>query len=354
MPRLFSGCGAALAAALLYAPVQAMAGGDYDTWSLQHENDIFFHTDRDYTSGQAVGWTSKPQSGLAQWIADFERDLPVYADDAQKKDANQEEVRIAASLGQYIYTSSDISQVNPPLDDHPYGGFLFASAGLLVKTCHPHGTVDSFWTPQTRLEQFNIQIGVTGSPSLAEEAQNWIHRIKPGNTEARGWHTQIGTEPGLVITYERAWRYEEELGSGFSFQMDPHVGGAVGNIFTYANTGGMLRLGYNVPDDFGPVRLNPNLPGASYFEKKTEDDWGWYIFAGVDNRLVVRNIFLDGNTWMHSRHVDKNPFVTDLQYGAAVTILGVRVTYTHIYRTQEFKTQRGADRFGAINISFRT
>ena len=37
----------------------------------------------------------------------------------------------------------------------------------------------------------------------------------------------------------------------------------------------------------------------------------------------------------------------------AVVFPGVRITYTHVFRTREFKGQRRADRFGAVSLSIR-
>ncbi len=331
---------------------------DYDTLAIHFEDDIFYRTDHDYTSGQSLSWTTKNQScsekavaDVARWI--LKRTGHIVEGQDSTRDNAIDEARAAFSVGQYIYTPTDITVANPPLGEHPYGGFLYLSAGLLIQdtvTEHP-----SFWDTAGRLEQFNVQLGVTGPPSLARNAMVFIHSIVPDEVQPKGWDTQIKTEPGLVITYERTWRHvwNDDLPFGLTLQADPHAGGAVGNIFTYANVGGMVRLGYNVPDDFGPVRQNPALPGSSYFGIRDENDWGWYAFAGIDTRYMARNIFLDGNTWTDSRSVNRNPFVTDIQWGAAVTFRGVRITYSHVYRTQEFTTQRGPDQFGGISLAFR-
>ncbi len=348
-----------LATVAIAFPAVAADTSDYQTFAIHFEDDIFYHTDRDYTSGQTLAWTTKStdkveqKKGLEDDIARLERRIlrhtaPDTADDeAQHQDAITSS-RAAFSLGQYIYTPTDITVANPPPGEHPYGGFLYVSAGLLVQT--PLST--SFWGAGEQLEQFNVQLGVTGPLSLAHNAMTFVHSVVPNEITPKGWDTQIKTEPGLVVTYERAWRRTVHLDDNHQLQIDPHLGGAVGNIFTYANAGGMLRFGYHVPNDFGPVRLNPALPGSSYFGGD-EGKWGWYVFAGVDTRFVARNIFLDGNTWATSRSVDKNPFVTDVQWGAALTIGGFRITYSHVYRTQEFKTQRGPDQFGAVSVAFR-
>jgi hypothetical protein len=111
----------------------------------------------------------------------------------------------------------------------------------------------------------------------------------------------------------------------------------------------MARIGYDLPDDYGPVRIEPSLPGSNFFAPASA--FGWYLFAGFDARAVGRNIFLDGNSFESSRRVAKIPFVGDGQLGAALTFDRFRLTYTHVFRTKEFRTQPHSDQFGAINLS---
>src|SRR3546814_8870959 len=98
----------------------------------------------------------------------------------------------------------------------------------------------------------------------------------------------------------------------------PHLGAALGNVYTYGAGGLTLRFGEDLPDDYGPPRIRPALPGSDYF--RPTDDFGWYFFAGAEGRIVARNIFLDGNTFKDSHSVDKRPLVADLQAGIAVNL----------------------------------
>lgn len=300
------------------------------------ENDVFYRTDRDYTNGVQLAWTS-PILADDDWAVGLADKLPFFS--------HALEVRKTYALGQDIFTPSNIALKNPPLDDHPYAGFLYGAVGVLGKTGGPDNTV-------SRLDQLQLQIGVVGPWSLAEETQKFVHSLINA-TDPQGWHTQLHNEPGLVLTYERSWRLRWKLPGDLEMQADPHLGGALGNVYTFANAGAMARVGFALPDDFGPERVDPGLPGSYYFEPRKEGALGAYLFAGVDGRAVARNIFLDGNTWQASRHVDKNDFVGDLEYGAAVAWGRFRLTYTHVFRTREFKTQHGADQFGAVSLSVR-
>ena len=113
----------------------------------------------------------------------------------------------------------------------------------------------------------------------------------------------------------------------------------------------MARFGINLPKDYGPMRIQPSLPGSDYFEPTA--GFGAYVFAGVDGRAVARNLFLDGNTFESSRSVQKMNLVGDLTFGAAVTFDSFRLAFTRVIRSREYKTQPQQDQFGAVDLTFR-
>jgi len=77
-----------------------------------------------------------------------------------------------------------------------------------------------------------------------------------------------------------------------------------------------------------------------------------YILGAVDNRLVLRDIFLDGNTFTDSHSVDKKTFVADLATGIAFNYGRFMITATQILRTREFESQDKTHNFGAISASW--
>ena len=63
-------------------------------------------------------------------------------------------------------------------------------------------------------------------------------------------------------------------------------------------------------------------------------------------------LFLDGNTWRDSRSVDHRPFVADFEVGAAVFWQNIRLSYTQVWRTKEFVSQRERFTFGSVSLAF--
>ena len=317
---------------LLLAPTAAFAAekAEKGILSLVLENDLFYNTDRNYTNGVRVSWLSA-EDKTPEWVLRLADKFPLFP--------VGKAVRASYAVGQNMYTPEDITLRDPPLDDRPYGGWLYGSVGLIAETGQ-------------RLDQLELTVGMVGPASLAEQTQKRVHSFVNAD-EPRGLDTQLKNEPGFILAYSCSWRslVAESL-LGIPFDLTPHAGGALGNIFTYANAGLMLRYGKNLPLDYGPPRIQPSVPGSGFFIPR--HGFGWYLFAGIEGRAVARNIFLDGNTFRDSRNVDKEPLVGDLQFGIAITWRNLRLGYTHVLRTREFKGQGDRrDDFGALSLSLQ-
>lgn len=121
---------------------------------------------------------------------------------------------------------------------------------------------------------------------------------------------------------------------------------------THAGLGATFRIGAGLPDrDFGPPRIRPSVPGSDFFTR--EKKIGWYLFGGGEGRAVMRNIFLDGNTFRDSPSVDKNNFVFDLQGGAALSYDRARLVFTTVLRSPEQEGDEELDLFGALTLGVR-
>jgi len=297
------------------------------SFSILFENDIFYNSDHDYTNGVEFAYTTAPDD-TPDWAARATRAL--FHDEG--------DVRARYAFGQDIFTPNDLALTNPPLTDRPYAGFLYGALGLVEDT-------------GSDLDQLQFTLGVVGPASLAEESQKMVHAIF-NDRKPMGWSTQLRDEPGLIIEYNRSVKLIKPRSFlGAVFDIEPNYGAALGNVYDYVDAGAMARVGFNLPKDYGPMRIQPSLPGSDYFEPTS--GLGAYVFAGVDGRAIARNLFLDGNSFENSRSVDKMNLVGDLVLGAAVTFDSFRLAFTHDIRTREYKTQPAADQFGAVDLTFR-
>jgi lipid A 3-O-deacylase len=324
---------AAAALVVLAAVAQARAEDrrppdDRGTFSLLIENDALYDSDRHYTNGLKASWLSS--ENIPTWLRDVGDFLPFFQPGSRR--------RYGISVGQSIYTPENKETSALVTDDRPYAGWLYAGFAM---------TADS----GNQLDTFELNLGVVGPHAQGEWLQNNIHRAI-GSDNANGWDNQLDDEFGAVLYYEHKWRgLLEASRGGFGVDVMPHVGGALGNVYTYAAAGATLRFGQDLPADYGPPRVRPALAGTGFFNPSA--GFGWYLFAGAEGRAVARDIFLDGNTLGGSHSVDKEPFVADLQAGLAITIKAVRLAFTQVYRTREFDGQSGPNTFGAFSISVR-
>ena len=311
-------------------PALAEHGGD-DTSILtfQFENDFFGGSDGQFSHGTRIAWMS-PENHVPEWAIRFADWVPRF-DVARSK-------RIVYSLGQSMFTPNDLERSDLIVGDRPYAGWLYGGLGLVSVGDHS-------------LDNLEINVGVIGPASFAEQTQKAWHELFDFR-RPEGWDNQLHNEPGIQFNFERKWRAWETFSvDRIGGDITPHMGIGLGNVLTQGAVGVTLRLGEGLPNDYGPPRIRPSLPGSDYFVSR--GNFGWYLFVGAEGRAIARNIFLDGNTFRDSHSVDKKNFVADFQAGLVVFIGGARIAYTHVLRTKEFDAQDKPGQFGALSVSFR-
>lgn len=312
------------------------------TLILTEENDFFAGTDEQYTNGMKLTWISGDLKKYAEderlpgFVLPYLRALPFVNEPGQQ-------YNVALSLGQNMYVPRNTQTEAPQPDDRPYAGWSYLSLALHAKTA-------------TQLDSFETSIGVVGPSALAGQTQNNYHTLM-GFKRVEGWRNQIHDEPGLMLSWQRTLRAQRiDLGRDVAWDVLPHARVTVGNVQTHAAAGFETRLGYLLPWDFGTSLIQP---GGGVSAPADPDDprlradtaFGLHLFAGAEGRAVARNIFLDGNTWEHSPHVPKKPLVADLMAGIGVVLGQAKLTYTHVYRTEEFDGQKGPQMFGSVSLS---
>ncbi|MBN8888727.1 MAG: hypothetical protein BGP12_14030 [Rhodospirillales bacterium 70-18] len=298
-------------------------------WTLQGENASISTaklTDRFYTNGVRVGWTSGvgevpdflQRMGRALWFGGDQR--------------------ISFDLTQQIYTPANTSTAASLPGDRPYAGVLMANFSLMQDT------------PTTR-SSMTLGLGVVGPAALGEEVQNNFHDLI-GQKRINGWSSQLHNEPLLQITSERVWRVKTGHVAGLETEALPSLTAAVGNLRVYGQTGVVFRIGEGLESDFGPARLRPGLTGGDAYTPTRP--FAWYIFAGAGGQAVAHDITLDGNTWRTSPNVKRELFVGEVQAGFAIMYHGVRLTYTHVIQTEQYHHQPGGlHQFGSLAASVR-
>ena len=321
------------------------------TFSFGFENDLFADTDRFYTNGIKLNWISpelqwfedldwiKNNSFLSGTLKQMISLLP-YSDDPNRQR------HFSFSVGQKMFTPENISSPNVVSTDRPYAGWLYGDIAFHSKN-------------KRRLDTFGIQMGLVGDISLAETAQDFIHSLR-NIDKANGWDNQLEIEPGLALIYDQKRRVirRTDIFNSFGFDTIIHLGGAVGNVFTNLGGGGEFRIGWNIPTDFGSALIRPagntNAPTDSQDPRylSGKDAFSFYFFTAANGRLVLRDIFLDGNTFTDSHSVDKRTLVGEFILGSSFVFKNLKVSYAQVFRSKEFDLQKSGQNFGSISISY--
>jgi lipid A 3-O-deacylase len=312
------------------------------TLGLYMENDLFAGTDRYYTSGVKLSWSSPDLARLedtpysSPFLPLFNL-LPFIQDDHYQKN-------LIFALGQNIYTPDKTEIASLIENDRPYAGWLYIGFGVVWKTAQVRNSLI-------------LNLGVVGPYSYAQETQRLVHELRDID-QPQGWDNQLNNEFGAVLVYNRTHRWPSIVRrSGLNFEFLPHYGAAIGNVHTYANLGAEVRFGLNLPDDFGTAAIGPSASTSTPVDgaqgaDRSPFDLGLHLFARCDGRAVGQNIFLDGNTFSNSHSVDRELFVADLSIGVAMNLKNTKLAYAFVYRTKEFKGQEHGQIFGTVSLNW--
>ena len=306
----------------LALPLAAAAEGPRFT-TVTVENDFFAGYDRHYTNGIQAAFVVKNDE-----LPAAVRDLPPFRWNASRD--------VVLAVGQRIYTPSDTEVESTIPGERPYAGWLYGLAD--VRTQIGNGIVD----------HLTVTVGIVGPAALGRQTQNGFHRLV-GKPEARGWDGQLRSEPTLTVSYERTW-LGVARGSfdGRPWDVSTRAGATLGNAYTYANVGTVVRYGSHLPNDVPVTHISLGPPRDGYRGTTTA---GWYVFGGLDARAVGYNLFIDGNSFRNGPSAERKPFNYDLQFGLVAVWPAARVAFTIVRRTKEFDAQQGDDRFGQLAVS---
>ena len=310
-------------------------------YNFRLENDVFNSTDSGYTSGVNFSWVSANLQNylsdpcLPHWVRQFNQ----LFESVHPRAGTSRNMAITA--GQLMYTPQDRTRTDVITTDRPYAAWLYLGLGYNARS-------------DRRMDAVEINLGVVGPAALGQPSQNFIHDLR-GAPRFNGWDNQLKNELGVQIVAEREkrmWEYKKSTGPQYDAIV--HYGVSLGNVRTYLNTGFALRIGSRIPNDFGTSPIRPGGEGGAPLEGHVTHrfaEGGLHAFISVDARLVARDIFLDGNTFVAGPHIEKRRFVDDLAGGIVWQWEGGKLAYAQHRRSKEFSAQSNSHGYGSITLS---
>ncbi len=293
-------------------------------------------SDRHYTNGAALNFAYQPD-----WAQALAAHMPFAGQFGEASTA------AGFTIGQLMFTPNNLDTRRALPDDWPYSGYLYA--GLYWQ--RSKDLSDSWRT----LDHFQLDVGLVGEASLAEEAQKFIHDWR-NLQNPNGWDNQQGDAASVQFTLRKKWLLNVPLGGGdlegsggWSLQVIPQVGAAVGTVFRHLEGDAILRLGWNLPDGFGPGRL-ADLPDAT---AGLTPGWSFYGFGRVGGKIVEHNQMFEGRGF----EVDEETFTSDWQAGLALLYgwetFTAELVYSQTFLSEQFQGQELRDSFGGLGLMAR-
>ncbi len=304
------------------------------------DNDFYASkTDHWYSAGHRLSYLTPEQQqqdlpGPVRWLDEQLESMGWFGP------AN---TRYGISLGQSIYTPTNLVPHNPDPKDHPYGGYAYFDLTMMRRTANYQ-------------DRFVVQLGLFGPGSWGRNSQDFVHGLL-NQPVGHGWKYQIRQEWVSGLGWDRVWRLPMNEGTlpwGMEADALPSMAVMASNANVYGQLGGRLRLGRALAMDYGPGRIRPGAGDSTPIFG--DGRLGWYVFGGLAGRAVGRDISIEGNSFKPSRGLDVQRGVADFDLGAALLIpLGeryMRLAYTQDWRTQEFVGQKRYFLYGSLNLSY--
>jgi lipid A 3-O-deacylase len=301
--------------------------------SVRADNDAFNfwrgitdRPDKEYTNGDQV---AMELAGAPWWGKRFAK---------RRAPCNGTEVPGARclttllSIGQDMYTPKPGHEPGVVPDwqnDRPYAAWLYAGAEARVAS-------------ERSLRTVGLELGVTGAPAFGEFAQRTAHKLTGVySREPIGWNTQVGFEPGVVLTGRNAGWFAARTSSG-SVVADivPHVGASLGNVLTEGEAGFQSRVGLHLSSPWWTSGWRSRAPIALY------------LYGAARGEAVAHNITLDGNTLGADRRVDRVPLVGEYSLGVGGRFRGIVAEWRAITRSREYETGPSAHAYSTLFMSY--
>ncbi|MBW4933152.1 lipid A deacylase LpxR family protein [Marinobacter sp. F4206] len=265
-------------AAVVSSPV-VHAGSSDSVLAISTDNDLFAptQTDRDYTAGMAITYSSNSEEFIGNPVSRISRRLdgfllPGIGTDTEKAKG------AALEFGVYGFTPEEIKATEINLDDRPYSSLVYFSSSQSYQSLGN----DSGWTT-------SMTLGVLGL-DVFKAGQNSVHKVI-GSERARGWGHQISNGGEPTFRYSAAYhQYLDNSAPDQQFKVTYF--GSVGYL-TEFGAALVFRDGLiSSPDN----RFNPELmaygeraPGVAASGGRENYFWG-----GMALKARAYNAFLQG------------------------------------------------------------
>ena len=311
-----------LIAGAMARPVHAQPPGAARAVETVVANDLFLirgrgvPPDYDFTHGTRAGvtWSSAPR-----WLARAAR---------AESSCRTAESRAARCLIAGVRVAQDIytprrDGVLPVPGERPYAGWLGLTAS--VRRVSPSVT-----------RALSIEAGVTGRPSLAEDAQMDVHHLVKTGPQL-GWGHQLASRGTLGARYGETRRFERPAAGTRSIAAHLAWDAAAGNALTAVSAGGDVELSSR-----GDAPWSPASPDAAHPPR-------FFLRLGARGDAVLRSALIEG--WRDGDAATPRPLVAQGELATGARWRRYALEYRVVLRGPEYRAAPGAHPYGSFRLT---
>jgi hypothetical protein len=299
--------------------VKAMAQDFKHEFGFRSDNDSYLAqgSDRYYTNGLFIYYRSAaPQQSLKPGV---------------------EKKILEISAGQKMFNPRSGYSPNPETQDRPFAGYLYAGGAL------------SWFRKDESAWKASVEVGTTGPNSLAQDAQELLHRTT-GFYKPAGWQYQIKNELALNlgVQYSRLLYRPENKSTDFSFEGYARAG----TTFSGLGAGILFRAG-NINQLFNSAYTNSligNNPTTKALVKRE-----FFFYAKPQLNVVAYDATIQGSLFNNDSPVTfgAKPVVFAQQFGLDYSSQRFTIDFGVIFKTKEIESAAKAHQWGSITMYYR-
>ncbi len=315
---------------------------------LHLENDSFGGgTDEAYTQGLEFRGSSRRLLWQRGMLAVLNKRWQRGADDPA-------EDTCGFTLGQTIYTPSNLLTYRPSRRDRPYGALLYYTSELTRVRRAPTENL------KPRMLSAFATLGVSGELALGRDIQSGFH-LGNGQRIVKGWYNpQLSNRFEVAVGMTDLWMpvlcgYNdarrgctgpEWLGRYFDVTVGDEL--LLGTTQSYAGVNGALRLGRGL-SVFSPHLIRHGLMGGN--QKAVEVS----VEIGGRARAIAHNAFVTGPLFGERSGLALNRGVLEWHWGMGLRVKQTSVSLRMVSRASEFRprpSETGAwHKFSMLDVS---
>lgn len=241
------------------------------------------------------------------------------------------------SVGQRIYNPRSGYSPEPSRQDRPFAGYLYAGAAM------------SWYSKKESVFKLAVELGTTGSNSLAEAGQELLHNTV-GFYELAGWEYQIANEKSINLSAQYTKLIHRDASNTTDFSFDGYAN--VGTTFNAVGAGVLFRAGrINQLFNSGATNsvIGHHKKTASYRAREL------FFYAKPQLNYVAYDATVQGSMFNDDSPVtfDIQPLVFVHQMGLNYSSPRFTFDFGMILKTKEVRSRAPGHQWGSVSMYYR-